>query len=38
MNHSQGGEGCDTFDKLGVLDQWVAHGSLPQRIVAARVV
>lgn len=37
MGHCYGGEGCDTFDKLGNLDAWVSHGVAPQRIVAARV-
>jgi feruloyl esterase len=36
MNHCQGGAGCDTFDKLGVIDAWVDKGQTPQRIVASR--
>ena len=37
MSHCMGGAGCDTFDKLGAIDAWVAQGKAPQRIVAARV-
>jgi feruloyl esterase len=37
MNHCLGGAGCDTFDKLGVIDAWVEHGTAPQRIVAAKI-
>jgi feruloyl esterase len=36
MNHCQGGAGCDTFDKLGVIDTWVDAGRAPRRIVASR--
>jgi feruloyl esterase len=32
-----GGAGCDTFDKLGSIDAWVARGQTPERIVAAKV-
>jgi feruloyl esterase len=35
MNHCQGGPGVDTFDKIGVLEQWVERGVKPSRIVAA---
>jgi len=34
MAHCSGGEGPDTFDKIGVLEQWVEHGIPPSRIVA----
>ena len=34
MGHCSGGEGPDTFDKIGVLEQWVEHGIPPSRIVA----
>jgi feruloyl esterase len=37
MGHCMGGAGCDTFDKLGAIDTWVAHGKAPERIVAAKV-
>jgi feruloyl esterase len=37
MGHCMGGAGCDTFDKLGAIDAWVARGEAPQRISAARV-
>ena len=38
MGHCAGGAGCDTFDKLGVIDAWVAHGAAPARIVTAKLV
>jgi feruloyl esterase len=37
MNHCLGGAGCDTFDKLGVIDAWVELGTAPQRIIAAKI-
>ena len=37
MAHCMGGAGCDTFDKLGSIDAWVARGQAPERIVAAKV-
>jgi feruloyl esterase len=36
MGHCLGGEGCDRFDKLGVLDLWVETGKAPDRIVASK--
>jgi len=35
MQHCWGGEGCDTFDKLGVISEWVATGKPPARIHSA---
>ncbi len=32
MNHCQGGDGPDTFDMLGALEQWVEQGNAPDRI------
>jgi feruloyl esterase len=37
MGHCAGGAGCDTFDKLGAIDAWVAHGEAPKGVVAANV-
>jgi Tannase and feruloyl esterase len=37
MSHCQGGEGADTFDSLGALEQWVEQGK-PKDVVASRVV
>jgi feruloyl esterase len=37
MAHCYGGAGCDTFDKLGVIDAWVDRGQSPERVVAVRV-
>jgi feruloyl esterase len=37
MGHCSGGMGCDTFDKLGVLDAWVDQGRAPARIEASKV-
>lgn len=36
MAHCQGGEGPDTFDALGALEQWVEKGRAPGRIVASQ--
>lgn len=38
MGHCYGGAGCDTFDKLSYIDNWVEHGVAPQRIVASKIV
>jgi feruloyl esterase len=35
MNHCQGGPGTDTFDKMGAIEQWVASGSAPDKILAS---
>jgi feruloyl esterase len=35
MNHCRGGDGTDTFDAIGTLDQWVENGKAPQQIVAS---
>lgn len=35
MGHCGGGEGPDTFDKIGVMEAWVESGKAPARIVAA---
>ncbi len=37
MGHCGGGEGADTFDKVGTLEQWVKSGKPPDTIVASRV-
>ena len=37
MGHCYGGAGCDTFDKLAIIDNWVEHGVAPQRIVASKI-
>jgi feruloyl esterase len=34
VNHCWGGDGPDTFDAVGALDQWVRSGHAPARIVA----
>jgi feruloyl esterase len=36
MSHCSGGMGCDTFNKLAILDQWVETGKAPERIVASK--
>jgi feruloyl esterase len=36
MAHCGGGEGPNTFDMVAALEQWVEHGTAPDRIVAAR--
>ena len=35
MGHCRGGEGPDTFDVVGAMEQWVEHGKAPDRIVAS---
>jgi feruloyl esterase len=35
MNHCGGGEGPDTFDKIGVIEAWVESAKPPARIIAA---
>jgi len=35
MGHCSGGEGPDSFDKIGVLEEWVEHGKAPAEIVAS---
>jgi feruloyl esterase len=35
MNHCRGGEGPDTFDAVGELEQWVQTGNAPARIIAS---
>ena len=37
MRHCGGGEGADTFDKLGTLEKWLDTGKAPDRIIASRV-
>jgi len=34
--HCQGGPGPDTFDRMGVLEQWVEQGRKPARIIASK--
>jgi feruloyl esterase len=36
MGHCGGGDGPNTFDMLGALEQWVEAGKAPDRIVASR--
>ena len=35
MGHCGGGEGPNTFDMVGALEQWVEHGRAPDQIVAS---
>ncbi|HXJ17016.1 MAG TPA: tannase/feruloyl esterase family alpha/beta hydrolase [Candidatus Polarisedimenticolia bacterium] len=35
MGHCQGGDGPDTFDSLGALEQWREHGTPPAKIIAS---
>lgn len=37
MGHCAGGNGCDTFNKLGVIDAWFEQDKAPERILAAKV-
>ena len=36
VNHCWGGDGPDTFDAVGALDQWMRSGRAPARITASR--
>lgn len=33
--HYQGGAGTGTFDNMGAIEQWVAEGSAPEKILAS---
>ena len=35
MAHCGGGEGPNTFDAVGALEQWVENGSAPDQIIAS---
>jgi len=35
MAHCSGGEGPDTFDRIGAMEGWVEHAKAPSRLVAA---
>jgi feruloyl esterase len=35
MNHCQGGPGTDNFDKMSAIEEWVAKGSAPDKIIAS---
>jgi feruloyl esterase len=35
MGHCSGGEGPDSFDKIGVMEQWVEKGKAPTQITAS---
>jgi feruloyl esterase len=35
MAHCAGGEGPDTFDKIGLIERWVERGQPPARVIAA---
>ncbi|HXC96620.1 MAG TPA: tannase/feruloyl esterase family alpha/beta hydrolase [Edaphobacter sp.] len=35
MGHCSGGEGPDSFDKIGVMEQWVEQGKAPTQITAS---
>lgn len=36
VNHCWGRAGCDTFDRLAPMRQWVENGKAPERIVASK--
>jgi feruloyl esterase len=37
MGHCTGGTGCDTFETLGTIDQWVLTGKAPDQILSSKV-
>jgi feruloyl esterase len=36
MDHCGGGAGCDTFEKLGPMEQWVEKGKAPDQILTSK--
>jgi feruloyl esterase len=38
VGHCFGGAGCDTFDKLGAIDDWVSSHKPPLRLITSKVV
>jgi feruloyl esterase len=36
MNHCGGGFGCDTFEKIGVVDQWIQTGQAPDVLLSSK--
>ena len=38
MGHCGGGDGPDTSDALNALDQWVAEGKAPEKIIASHAI
>ena len=36
MDHCAFGEGPNTFDAIGAIEQWVEQGKAPERVVASR--
>jgi len=37
MGHCRGGDGPDTFDKVGALERWVEQGQAPDQLTAAQI-
>jgi feruloyl esterase len=37
MGHCRGGEGPDSFDTIGALEQWVEKGNAPEQIIASHI-
>jgi feruloyl esterase len=37
MDHCGGGEGPNSFDSIGTIEQWVENGKAPERMIASRV-
>ena len=38
MAHCSGGEGPDTFDKMGAIENWVEQGKAPDSLIASQLV
>ena len=36
MGHCGGGNGCDTFEKLGTIDRWVETGQAPDQLLSSK--
>jgi feruloyl esterase len=37
MGHCSGGDGPNTFDTIGALEQWVEHGKAPEQMIASKI-
>lgn len=38
MGHCSGGDGCDTFDKVGNMESWLETGKAPEQMLSSRIV
>jgi feruloyl esterase len=38
MGHCSGGDGPNTFDTIGAIEQWVEHGKAPEQMIASKII